>query len=176
MLVSVRGSSRQEGLFGGRLVHQSLHRDAQLHQTLLLQDVVRETQFVLWDTDLSAGVQEVLHISPTLCHAEFGHCRRGDVDAADRARANVIGQMAEHDTVHQRRSKVFRKDDFQSALDAVSQLLHQLQLLSQLLHLSPHGELRIDRLQALVAAQEHAAVHASVVMATRRISMEGRGL
>lgn len=47
MLVSVRRSSRQEGLFGGCLVHQSLHRDAQLHQTLLLQDVVRETQFVL---------------------------------------------------------------------------------------------------------------------------------
>lgn len=39
--------SRQEGVFGGGLVHQSLHRDAHLHQALLLQDVVRETQFVL---------------------------------------------------------------------------------------------------------------------------------
>lgn len=37
----------------------------------------------------------------------------------------------------------------------VSQLLHELQLLSQLLHLSPHGELRINRLQTLVASQEH---------------------
>lgn len=50
---SVRGSStrlrrsRQEGVFGGGLVHQGLHRDAHLHQALLLQDVVRKTQFVL---------------------------------------------------------------------------------------------------------------------------------
>lgn len=39
--------SRQEGVSGRRLLHQRLHRDAQLHQALLLQDVVRKTQFVL---------------------------------------------------------------------------------------------------------------------------------
>lgn len=39
--------SRQEGVFGGGLVHQSLHRHAHLHQAFLLQDVVRKTQFVL---------------------------------------------------------------------------------------------------------------------------------
>lgn len=37
----------------------------------------------------------------------------------------------------------------------ISELLHELQLLSQLLHLSSHGELRIHRLQTLVAPQEH---------------------
>ena len=42
-------ASRLEGVFGGGLVHQSLHRDAHLHQALLLQDVVRKTQFVLGD-------------------------------------------------------------------------------------------------------------------------------
>lgn len=37
----------------------------------------------------------------------------------------------------------------------VSQLLQELQFLSQLLHLSSHGELRIHRLQTLVTSQEH---------------------
>lgn len=39
--------SRQEGLSGVGLVHQSLHRDAHFHQALLFQDMVRKTQFVL---------------------------------------------------------------------------------------------------------------------------------
>jgi len=34
-------------VFGGGLVHQSLHRDGNLNQAFLLQDVVRKTQFVL---------------------------------------------------------------------------------------------------------------------------------
>ena len=42
-------------MFGGGLVHQSLHRDAHLHQALLLQDVVRETQFVLGDQSQREG-------------------------------------------------------------------------------------------------------------------------
>lgn len=58
--------------------------------------------------------------------SETYHCRWGDVDAGDRAWANVIGQMAEHDAVHQRRTKVFRKDDLQSALDALSKQCKQL--------------------------------------------------
>lgn len=41
----------------------------------------------------------------------------------------------------------------------ISQLLHELQFLSQLLHLPPHGELRINRLQTLVAPQEHCNKH-----------------
>lgn len=40
-------------------------------------------------------------------------------------------------------------------LSHVSQLLHQLQLLPQLLHLPPHGELGVHGLHALVAPQEH---------------------
>lgn len=39
--------SRQEGVSGVGLVHQSLHRDAHFHQALLFQDMVRKTQFVL---------------------------------------------------------------------------------------------------------------------------------
>lgn len=39
--------SRQEGLFEGDLLYQSLHCHAHLHQALLLQDVVRKTQLVL---------------------------------------------------------------------------------------------------------------------------------
>lgn len=74
-VVRVRRRSRQQGEFGRRLVHQSVNRDANLHQTFLLQDVVRKTQFVLRYTYFSAGIEEVLHIPPTLGHAEFGHCR-----------------------------------------------------------------------------------------------------
>lgn len=97
----------------------------------------------LGNTHLFAGIQEVLHISPTLGHAEFGleaqeepelylknlsnlrithpdwmsyHCRRGDMDAGNGAWANVIGQMTEHNSVHQKGAEVFRKDHFQSAL------------------------------------------------------------
>lgn len=40
-------------------------------------------------------------------------------------------------------------------LSHVSQLLHELQLLPQLLHLPPHGELGVHGLHALVAPQEH---------------------
>lgn len=104
----------------------------------------------LRQADLSAGVQEVLYVSPTLGHAEFGlevqkgtqsrsrvaghlkyssqgskvgthtHHRRGwNVDAADGARADVIGQVAEDDAVHQRRPEVLGEDDLQPALDAL---------------------------------------------------------
>lgn len=41
------------------------------------------------------------------------------MDAAHRAGADVIGQMAEHDSIHQRRPEIFREVDLQSALDAL---------------------------------------------------------
>lgn len=44
------------------------------------------------------------------------HCRRGDVDASNRAWANVICQMTQHNSVHQKGAEVFRKNNFQSAL------------------------------------------------------------
>lgn len=50
--------SRREGVFGGGLVHQGLHRDAHLHQAFLLQDVVRKTQFVLGDQSQREGGTE----------------------------------------------------------------------------------------------------------------------
>lgn len=42
-------TSRQQGVSGERLLQQSLHHYAQPPQAFLLQDVVRETQFVLGD-------------------------------------------------------------------------------------------------------------------------------
>ena len=42
-----------------------------------------------------------------------------------------------------------------SSASHVSQLFHELQLLSQLLHLPSYGELRIHSLHSLVGSQEH---------------------
>lgn len=121
-----------------------MHRHPEPHKTFFLQDVMGQTQLVLWDPDFPAGVQKVLHIPPTLSHAEFGHSRGGHVDAAHRARADLIGQMTEHHSVHQRGAQIFREIHLQTALYAVSQMVCELQLLSQLLHLPPHRELRVD--------------------------------
>lgn len=143
--------------------------------------------------EVDENTKVILQQSHMREQCELYHSRRRNVDAGDGARANVIGQVTQHDAVHERGAEVFGKHDLQPALDALerrhkrgalrgaeestgstaeniqgpvtdgrqrapaylSELLHELQLLPQLLHLPPHGELRIHRLQALVAPQEH---------------------
>lgn len=53
---------------------------------------------------------------------ETYHGRRGNVDARDRAGVKVIGEVAEHNSVHQKRSQVLREDELQSALDALRKI------------------------------------------------------
>lgn len=170
------------------------------------------------------------------------HGRRGNVDASHWTGVNVIGKVAEHNSIHQKRSQVLGEDELQSALDALrkreiksllkscrlstaatkhckflkkhknglnviattecyqmilrmepgikahscavtespsslentlqtgrcnvvwqsehglsymSQLLHELQLLTQLFHLSSYGELRVSGLPTPVAPEQH---------------------
>lgn len=55
----VTSRKRVDLMCGGGLVHQSLHCDAHFHQTLLFQDVMRKTQFVLGDqSDREGGMVE----------------------------------------------------------------------------------------------------------------------
>lgn len=58
------------------------------------------------------------------------------MDAGDGARANVIGQVTQHDAVHQRRPKVLGKHNFQPALNALGkekqkQTMQLLRLMEQ---------------------------------------------
>lgn len=41
------------------------------------------------------------------------------MDAGDRARSDVVGKVAEHHTVHQRRAEVLGEDHLQPALDVL---------------------------------------------------------
>lgn len=41
------------------------------------------------------------------------------MDAGNWARVEVIGEVAEHNPIHQKRSQVLREDELQSALDAL---------------------------------------------------------
>lgn len=47
------------------------------------------------------------------------NCWRGDVDAGNGSRADVIDQMAEDDAVHERGAQVFVQAHLQSHLDAL---------------------------------------------------------
>lgn len=96
----------------------------------------------LWNADPSTRLEEVLNVSSTLGHGEFGlqtqrpvlitssdlvscsviiicthHGGGGDVDAGDGSWSHVIGQVTEHHPVRQSCSQVAGQRHLQASLD-----------------------------------------------------------
>ena len=62
----------------------------------------------LWNSDPAASFDKVLYVAPALGDGEFRDGRRRYVDGGDGARAHVVGQVAQDDSVRQCGCNVIR--------------------------------------------------------------------
>ena len=74
----------------------------------------------LGHSDLAAGFDEILDVAPAPGNGQFGNGGRRHVNAGHRSRPHVIGQVAQHHAVHERRAQVVGQRHFQARFDALS--------------------------------------------------------